>query len=75
VGYERLYAWWGPYLGANDEQDFIDELLDGQSDAHAYFGRMKRENREGPARVSASRCPNSPPGPSPRPSPPPPAQL
>src|SRR4029079_12363747 len=49
VGYERLYAWWGPYLAANDEQGFIDELLEGQPDAHAYFGRMKRENREGPA--------------------------
>jgi hydroxyacylglutathione hydrolase len=49
VGYERLYAWWGPYLAANDEQGFINELLDGQPDAHAYFGRMKRENREGPA--------------------------
>ena len=49
VGYERLYAWWGPYLAAEDEQGFIDELLDGQPDAHAYFGRMKRENRQGPA--------------------------
>ncbi|MBE0010866.1 MULTISPECIES: MBL fold metallo-hydrolase [unclassified Arthrobacter] len=49
VGYERLYAWWGPYLAAGDEQGFIDELLDGQPDAHAYFARMKRENRDGPA--------------------------
>ncbi|MHA7277786.1 MBL fold metallo-hydrolase [Arthrobacter sp. HLT1-21] len=49
VGYERLYAWWGPYLTANDEAGFVDELLDGQPDAHAYFERMKRENREGPA--------------------------
>ena len=48
VGYERLYAWWGPYLAANDEQGFVNELLDGQPDAHAYFGRMKRENRIGP---------------------------
>ena len=56
VGYERLYAWWGPYLAANDEQGFIDELLDGQPDAHAYFGRMKRENREGPA-VMGERVP------------------
>ncbi|MCW2134723.1 MBL fold metallo-hydrolase [Arthrobacter sp. VKM Ac-2550] len=48
VGYERLYAWWGKYLEANDEQGFIDELLDGQPDAHAYFGRMKRQNRLGP---------------------------
>ena len=56
VGYERLYAWWGPYLAANDEQGFVDELLDGQPDAHAYFGRMKRENRIGPA-VLGERAP------------------
>ena len=56
VGYERLYAWWGPYLAADDEQGFVDELLDGQPDAHAYFGRMKRENREGPA-VMGERAP------------------
>jgi hydroxyacylglutathione hydrolase len=56
VGYERLYAWWGPYLAANDEQGFIDELLGGQPDAHAYFARMKRENREGPA-VMGERAP------------------
>ncbi|MBG6192480.1 glyoxylase-like metal-dependent hydrolase (beta-lactamase superfamily II) [Arthrobacter sp. CAN_A212] len=49
VGYERLYAWWGPYLAANDEEGFVRELLDGQPDAHAYFGRMKRQNRLGPA--------------------------
>lgn len=56
VGYERLYSWWGPYLAANDEAGFISELLDGQPDAHAYFGRMKRENREGPA-VMGERSP------------------
>ena len=56
VGYERRYAWWGPYLEANDEQGFIGELLDGQPDAHAYFGRMKRENRQGPA-VMGERAP------------------
>jgi hydroxyacylglutathione hydrolase len=49
VGYERLYAWWEPYLAANDEQGFIRELLDGQPDAPAYFRRMKRHNRQGPA--------------------------
>ncbi|ABM10812.1 MBL fold metallo-hydrolase [Paenarthrobacter aurescens] len=49
VGYERLYAWWGPYLSANDEEGFIKALLDGQPDAPAYFGRMKRQNRQGPA--------------------------
>ena len=35
---------------------FVAELLDGQPDAHAYFGRMKRENREGPA-VMGERAP------------------
>lgn len=49
VGYERLNAWWAPYLQNDDEQGFIDELLDGQPDAHAYFARMKRENKDGPA--------------------------
>ena len=48
VGYERNFAWWAPYLRDDDEQGFVDELLDGQPDAHAYFGRMKRENRDGP---------------------------
>jgi len=49
VGYERNYAWWAPYLKNNDEQGFVDELLEGQPDAHAYFGRMKRQNKIGPA--------------------------
>lgn len=49
VGYERLHAWWGPYLAADDREGFISELLAGQPDAHAYFARMKRENRDGPA--------------------------
>lgn len=56
VGYERLYAWWGPYLATNDEEGFITELLEGQPDAHAYFGRMKRENRRGPA-IMGERAP------------------
>ncbi|ALC04533.1 hypothetical protein CDES_00235 [Corynebacterium deserti GIMN1.010] len=49
LGYERQFAWWGKYLAADDEQGFIDELLSGQPDAPAYFGRMKRQNRQGPA--------------------------
>lgn len=48
VGYERNFAWWGNYLEANDEEGFVEALLDGQPDAHAYFGRMKRENLQGP---------------------------
>ncbi|MDI3330150.1 MAG: MBL fold metallo-hydrolase [Micrococcus sp.] len=56
VGYERLYSWWGTYLAHDDEQGFVDELLAGQPDAHAYFSRMKRENRDGPA-VLGERAP------------------
>lgn len=48
VGYERLNAWWGPYLRNDDREGFVRELLDGQPDAHAYFARMKRQNKEGP---------------------------
>ncbi|ERG64433.1 hypothetical protein L332_08220 [Agrococcus pavilionensis RW1] len=49
VGYERAFAWWAPHLAADDEQGFVDELLSGQPDAHAYFARMKSQNRSGPA--------------------------
>jgi hydroxyacylglutathione hydrolase len=51
VGYERLFAWWAPYLLEGNEKDFTQELLSGQPDAPAYFGRMKRQNKEGPASV------------------------
>ncbi|SMX94330.1 hydroxyacylglutathione hydrolase [Brevibacterium casei CIP 102111] len=56
VGYERTNAWWSRHLAADDEQGFIDELLDGQPDAHAYFARMKKQNREGPT-VLGERTP------------------
>ncbi|MBO1902960.1 MBL fold metallo-hydrolase [Leucobacter weissii] len=49
VGYERNFAWWAGYLRDGDEQGFVDELLSGQPDAHAYFARMKAQNKLGPA--------------------------
>lgn len=49
IGYERKFAWWASYIENDDEQGFVDELLDGQPDAHAYFARMKKQNKEGPA--------------------------
>lgn len=49
VGYEKAFAWWSKYLKSNDEAGFIDELLSGQPDAHSYFGRMKLQNKLGPA--------------------------
>lgn len=54
VGYERTFAWWSKYLAADDEQGFVDELLSGQPDAPAYFGRMKVQNRQGPALLGES---------------------
>lgn len=56
IGYERKYSWWGRYLVDNDERGFIDELLDGQPDAPAYFGRMKLQNRQGPV-IMGERAP------------------
>ena len=47
VGYESLFAWWAGYLEKNDSEGFVDELISGQPDAPAYFGRMKRWNRAG----------------------------
>ena len=49
VGYERRFSWWAPYLERDDEEGFVAALLEGQPDAPAYFARMKRQNREGPA--------------------------
>ncbi|WP_308491553.1 MBL fold metallo-hydrolase [Microbacterium terrisoli] len=49
VGYERHFSWWSRHLQDGDEEGFIEELLDGQPDAHAYFARMKRQNQVGPA--------------------------
>ena len=49
VGYERLFSWWGDYVQRNDEEGFVEALLEGQPDAPVYFGRMKRQNRSGPA--------------------------
>ena len=49
VGYERLVAWWVPFVEAADEQGYVDVLLHGQPDAPLYFGRMKVTNKAGPA--------------------------
>lgn len=55
VGYERSFAWWAPFVRNNDEQGFTDALLEGQPDAPAYFGRMKRQNKAGPALLGNRR--------------------
>lgn len=53
VGYERNFSWWGTYLATDDEEGFVEELLSGQPDAHAYFARMKAQNKNGPALIGA----------------------
>jgi hydroxyacylglutathione hydrolase len=57
VGYERLFAWWAKYLEKNDLDGFIAELLAGQPDAPAYFGRMKRLNKVGAELRSTENLP------------------
>lgn len=49
VGYERRFAWWASHLERDDEAGFTEALLAGQPEAPSYFGRMKRQNRIGPA--------------------------
>lgn len=49
VGYERTFGWWSQCVRENNEQAFVDMLLEGQPDAPVYFGRMKRQNKSGPA--------------------------
>ncbi|MBB5234713.1 hydroxyacylglutathione hydrolase [Deinococcus budaensis] len=49
VGYERALSWWGHMVERGDEAAFTKELLSGQPDAPLYYGRMKLENRGGPA--------------------------
>ena len=49
VGYERALSWWSKLVEKGDEEAFTRELLSGQPDAPLYYGRMKTENRNGPA--------------------------
>lgn len=55
VGYERALSWWGKLAEQGDEEAFTRELLSGQPDAPLYYGRMKRENRDGPALLGEVR--------------------
>ena len=49
IGYERLFSWWAPFIENGDVEGFTKALLEGQPDAPLYFGRMKRQNKAGPA--------------------------
>lgn len=45
LGYEKLF---NPAFQYDDEDAFVDWLLDGQPEVPRYFGQMKRVNRQGP---------------------------
>jgi hydroxyacylglutathione hydrolase len=54
VGYEKLVNW---AVTAPDEATFVRQVLEGQPEPPAYFARMKRVNREGPAILSRAVAP------------------
>lgn len=54
VGYERRTSW---ALGIADEAEFVRQVLLGQPEPPAYFGTMKRMNRDGPPILGALPAP------------------
>jgi hydroxyacylglutathione hydrolase len=46
LGYEKLFNW---ALVEDDEERFVESVLEGQPEPPAYFATMKRVNRDGPA--------------------------
>lgn len=46
VGYELRFN--ASIRAADDEQQFVDYILDGQPEPPLYFARMKRDNKQGP---------------------------
>ena len=46
LGYERIANW---AFGIGREEDFVRQVLEGQSEPPPYFAVMKRVNRDGPA--------------------------
>ncbi|MBH0230434.1 MBL fold metallo-hydrolase [Halobacillus yeomjeoni] len=46
VGYEKINNW---ALKTEAENNFVDELLEGQPEPPKYFAMMKKLNKEGPA--------------------------
>jgi hydroxyacylglutathione hydrolase len=57
VGYERMSNW---ALAERDVDAFVDRVLDGQPEPPAYFGIMKRMNRDGPPVLGKRGDPPSP---------------
>lgn len=55
VGYEKRQN--PAVLASSDLNRFISYVLDGQPEPPLYFGRMKRQNRDGPAILGERRVP------------------
>jgi hydroxyacylglutathione hydrolase len=45
VGYERMFNWG---LSIEDEEEFVQAVLEGQPEPPKYFAEMKRINKDGP---------------------------
>jgi len=58
VGYERFGNW---ALSERDADAFVERVLEGQPEPPAYFGTMKRINRDGPPVLGRREAPPSPP--------------
>ena len=54
LGYEKLF---NPAFQHDDEQSFVDWLLDGQPEAPKYFAQMKHVNKVGPQLMEAVTLP------------------
>lgn len=54
IGYEKLV---NPAFQLDDEDAFVDWLLEGQPETPRYFAQMKRVNRQGAALLSELRPP------------------
>ena len=57
VGYERMANW---ALSERNVDTFVDRVLEGQPEPPAYFGVMKRINRDGPPVLGVRAEPPSP---------------
>lgn len=55
LGYEKLF---NPAFQFDQEDEFVNWLLDGQPEAPRYFAQMKRVNKEGPALLASLPAPS-----------------
>src|SRR5690606_6088795 len=54
LGWERRFNW---AFQIDDEETFVQRVLEGQPDPPAYFAVMKKVNKEGPALLGSIKAP------------------